>query len=118
LSLISPGAAILVSGRAWTVKSLNQPSLSYAEVTDLMAEIDLQRMLSGGDPRTLGRAEEVVSLVLTRSRLLPRLFECVSDDDEVVRMRAADALEKVCRQQPSLLEPYISRLLDEVALID
>jgi len=45
------------------------------------------------------------------------LFECVFSDDEIVRLRAGDAVEKVCRERPELLVPYIDRLLEEVSTI-
>ncbi|HLJ61528.1 MAG TPA: hypothetical protein VKZ50_17530 [bacterium] len=35
--------------------------------------------------------------------------------DEIVRMRAGDALEKVCRDRPELLQPYVERLLTKVS---
>jgi hypothetical protein len=59
----------------------------------------LQHRLSGGDPRTLGNVAEVVGNVLTEPRRLDDLIGCVlNSDDEIVRMRAGDALEKVCRR--------------------
>lgn len=75
-------------------------------------------MLSGGDRRSLGRTAEVVRLVLDRPVLFDALFECVLNSDEVVRMRAADALEKVARASPGLLVSSVDRLLREVAEID
>lgn len=75
-------------------------------------------MLTGGDPRSLEGVKAVVVRVLDDEDLLPELFDCVFSDDEVVRMRAADALEKVCVQQPDRLQPYVGRLLGEVAAID
>jgi hypothetical protein len=74
-------------------------------------------MLAGGNPRTLGKAEETVAIVLANPRRLNELFECIFSTNEIVRMRAADALEKACRQQPSLFEPYVPRLLNEVSKI-
>ncbi len=74
-------------------------------------------MLSGGDPRSLGRAEDAVAQVLERPERFDRLFECVLAPDEIVRMRAADALEKVLRSRPELALPYRERLLAEIASI-
>lgn len=71
-------------------------------------------MLAGGNARSLGRTEQVVELVLSRHARLDELFDCVFHADEVVRMRAGDALEKVCRQKPELLEPFKERLLNDV----
>lgn len=78
----------------------------------------IAKALSGGDPRSLGRAEEVVQLVLDRPRRVGALFECLFSRDEIVRLRASDALEKVCRARPDLLTPYTERLLVEVPKID
>lgn len=74
-------------------------------------------MLTGGNPRSLGRADEVAALVREGGKPLDELFECLFVADEVVRMRAADALEKVCRTDPERLSPYTERLLGEVATI-
>ena len=77
-----------------------------------------QEALTGGNPRTLGRAEEIVGIVLGQPGRLAELFECVFSDDEIVRLRAGDALEKVCRQRPELFQSYVPRLLNEVSKID
>jgi hypothetical protein len=50
--------------------------------------------------------------------LLDELFACLGNADDIVRMRAADALEKVCREHPEWLVPYADRLLSDVAGID
>ncbi|HME01883.1 MAG TPA: hypothetical protein VKG38_02500 [Solirubrobacteraceae bacterium] len=78
----------------------------------------IAQALAGGSPRSLGRTGEVIDRVLGAPEQLDELFVCLFDADEVVRMRAADALEKVCREQPGRLEPYVGRLLDEVSKID
>lgn len=77
----------------------------------------IEQMLTGGDPRSLGRTSEVVSLVLARPAAVQELFDLLFSADEIVRMRAGDALEKVCRSRPALLQPYADRLLTEVAAI-
>lgn len=79
--------------------------------------MDIHATLQEGKPRSLGRTDEVVSYVLTHSDRLDELFECVFDSNEIVRLRAGDALEKVCRQHPDWLEPYTDRLLSDVAAI-
>lgn len=78
----------------------------------------LAKILSGGNPRGLGRAAQAVELVNARPDNLAELFDCLSAEDEIVRMRAGDALEKVCRQHPDWFEPYKKRLLEEVAESD
>ena len=45
-------------------------------------------------------------------------MQCVFSADEIVRMRASDALEKVCRSRPALLQPFVPRLLGEMSRIE
>lgn len=82
-----------------------------------MNRAPIAKTLSGGDPRSLGRAEKVVELVLESPGRLAELFECLWSEDETLRMRASDALEKVCRRRPELLVPFTRRLLPEVPKI-
>jgi len=74
-------------------------------------------VLREGDARSLGRVPEVVSGVLRSRDRQTELFDCLFDDHDVVRMRAGDALEKVARQRPDWMVPFVERLLDEVAAI-
>jgi len=74
--------------------------------------------LSGGNPRTLHNVDPVVKTVVAEPERLDELIVCVLDsEDEIVRMRAGDALEKVCRAQPVLLQPHVSLLLGDMAQI-
>lgn len=75
-------------------------------------------MLTGGHPNSLGRAEEVVGLVLADQSQLAELFKCLDSSDEVVRLRAGDALEKVCRRNPEWFQPYVYHLLNVVGAIN
>jgi len=68
--------------------------------------------LAQGDMRTIGRSQEVVEEVLNDNSLFHELFEGLSDSNPAVRMRAADALEKVTAQKPELLKPYKSKLVE------
>ncbi len=77
----------------------------------------IEERLTGGDPRSLGNTEQVVAETLANADLLPELFECMFSSDEIVRMRAGDAVEKICNQHPDWLQPYIERLLTEVYAI-
>jgi hypothetical protein len=71
--------------------------------------------LRGGDRRSLGESAEAVAAVAKTPALFADLFECLFDDDPVVRMRAADAVEKVTRERPQLLHPWKGPLLETVA---
>ena len=67
--------------------------------------------LKGNDRRSIGRAIEVVALVLREPRRFPELMGFLWSDDPVVRMRAADAAEKISVQKPRLFAPFKAELL-------
>lgn len=71
--------------------------------------------LQGGDRRSIGRSDEVALLVLKEPRRFPELLNCLWDENPVVRMRAADAAEKVSAQKPRLLDCHKSELLGLLA---
>ena len=79
--------------------------------------MDIVEQLRGGDRRSIGRVAAVVEAILAEPRLFAALFEALTHDDPVVRMRAADAAEKVSGRRPELLLPYKDRLLGDVARI-
>jgi hypothetical protein len=72
--------------------------------------------LSGGDRRSIGQSDQVAGLVLRRPALFPQLMHGLWHSDPLIRMRAADAAEKVSLRRPDLLQPFkgkLLRLLDE-----
>jgi len=73
--------------------------------------------LKGGDLRSIGRVDEVVQDILRNPTLFEEVFEGVLDDDPIVRMRSADALEKVSSKHPEYLQPFKKRLINEVSKI-
>jgi hypothetical protein len=78
----------------------------------------LLEKLRGGGRRSIGRANEVARQVLRTPALLGDLFRGMLSSDPIVRMRAADAAEKVTAERPELLQRYKKRLLHEIASID
>jgi len=72
----------------------------------------LRTMLSVGRQQIhLGRTCEAVALVRAQPRKARQLMECLWDDDLGVASRAADALEEVTRDKPSLLAPWKDELV-------
>lgn len=69
------------------------------------------QLLSGGDRRSIGHSELVVKRILANRRVVRDVVAALFDRSPIVRMRAADALEKVTRSQPQLLTPYKRELL-------
>ena len=51
-----------------------------------------------GDRRSIGRADEVAATVSKNHGLFPRLMRGWWSEDPLVRMRAADASEKITRK--------------------
>jgi hypothetical protein len=74
--------------------------------------------LKGGDRRSIGRSNEVVVEVLADPGLFGVVFEGMLDDDPLIRMRCADAIEKMTVSHPEYLRPYKTKLIRQVAAID
>jgi HEAT repeat protein len=69
------------------------------------------KKLSGGTKRSLGRTSQVVAEVLKNPSDFPHLIAGLWHADPVIRMRAADAVEKITLQRPELLRPFKKELL-------
>ncbi len=81
-----------------------------------MTESFKEMLAVGGKSNSLGRVDEVIRLVLHDRSRLNELYECLFSDDAWSRMRAADALEKICREHPDWILPYVDRFPDELAI--
>ncbi len=73
--------------------------------------------LKGGDLRSIGKANEVAESIIKNPKLFQDVFEGVFNDEPLIRMRAADALEKVSSKHPEYLQPFKARLIKEVSKI-
>jgi len=69
----------------------------------------------GGKTNSLGRSGEVLEIVLSNKKRLNELYRCIFDEDAWIRMRAADTIEKVCRQHPDWLLSYVDKFQSELA---
>jgi hypothetical protein len=68
--------------------------------------------LQRGDRRSIGRSNEVVAEVLARPALFRRVLEGLENKAPVLRMRAADAIEKITSRRPELLGAHKRKLLE------
>jgi hypothetical protein len=68
-------------------------------------------LLQGADRRTIGRADEVAKIVSSNPKLFADVIAGMWSHDELLRMRAADAVEKITRPSPELLQPFKKELL-------
>ena len=76
------------------------------------------KKLDGTDRRSIGRVDEVVSDVLADPRLFGIVFDGMLQENPVVRMRCADAVEKITLRNPEYLIPYKRRLIRQVAKVE
>lgn len=75
-------------------------------------------MLAGGDRRSIGRSNEAVALILENPELFDALFSGLLSDDPVIRMRSADAVEKVTAIHPEYLVSHKQTLLNTLARVE
>ena len=80
-----------------------------------MSGKNILSLLEGGDRRTIGRADRIAAVVLKDPRLFPQLMAGLWSENPLVRMRAADAAEKVTRNNPALLQAFKKELLGLMA---
>ncbi len=71
----------------------------------------LLQKLTGGDRRSIGDVESVIRNVKAKPDLFSILIDGLSVADPLVRMRAADAIEKISVDHPELLQPFKKQIL-------
>ena len=78
----------------------------------------ISRKLAGGDRRSVGRSGELARAISNDSKLFAQVFQALLGNDAIVRMRAADAIEKATRKCAIPLQRYKAQILRKVALIE
>lgn len=73
--------------------------------------------LTGGDRRSIGRSDLVVAAVRRDPSLFPALMNGLEHEDALVRMRAADAAEKLTVTNPQWLRPFKRPLMNVAASV-
>ncbi|HXT85739.1 MAG TPA: hypothetical protein VN745_01830 [Verrucomicrobiae bacterium] len=79
---------------------------------------NILRILKGGDRRSIGNSDAVARKISSAPTLFAQAFGAMLSPDPLLRMRAADAVEKATREHPELLQPFKSELLRQVAAIE
>ncbi len=77
-----------------------------------------ENRLKGGHPNSLGNTIEIVEEVIAKKELFNELFNCYFSNDEIVRLRTSNAMKRICKEDKSVLVPYIERFLADIAMID
>lgn len=70
-----------------------------------------EAQLGGGDRRSIGQAEAVAAAVRAEPARVAELWSCLRSTDPLVRMRAADALEKISRDDSAPFVQWKHELL-------
>ena len=78
-------------------------------------ELEVLNKLAGGDRRSIGKSNEVVADVMRDPSLFGIVFAGMLRDDPLIRMRSADAIEKITVKHPEYLQPYKEKLIKQVA---
>jgi len=73
--------------------------------------VAILKKLQGGDRRSIGKVSEVVDQVLGTASLFEELINGLAVNDPIVRMRTADAVEKISLLRPDLINPYKKTLI-------
>jgi len=68
-------------------------------------------MLAGGDRRSIGRSNELAELLGKGRCPVPQAIALLFDPDALIRMRAADALEKASARNAQLIAPFRCELV-------
>ena len=74
--------------------------------------------LAEDDRRSIGRSNEVVADVLENPALFTEVFNGILSDDPLIRMRSADAVEKISAKHPEYLQDYKRTLIYKMAKIN
>jgi hypothetical protein len=72
---------------------------------------NLEKLLSGGDLRSIGKGNAVAAAVSNRAEF-DELFKYLFHHDRLVKMRAADALEKISAAHPGYLAGHKKELFE------
>ena len=73
--------------------------------------------LMGGERRSIGRATEVARRILDEASPLDEIFAGLLLDNVILRSRSAHVFFQISRERPEWVQPFLPRLLGEIALI-
>ena len=74
--------------------------------------------LKGGDLRSIGISDKIIKLILKDPKIFGDVFVGMKHADPLVRMRSADIIEKVSKEKPEYLQPFKSKLINEISKIE
>lgn len=71
----------------------------------------LESLLTGHDLRSIGKVNEIIALVRNQGDF-DELFSFMAHTDRLIRMRAADAVEKISLEHPEYLQGHVAELFE------
>jgi hypothetical protein len=71
----------------------------------------IAKKLKGKDFRSIGESNRVVEEILKKPVIFEEVFNAIENENLLIRMRAADAIEKVSSAKPHLLQRYKNKLI-------
>jgi hypothetical protein len=84
------------------------------EYGELAIMVDVLSKLGGGDRRSIGKVDDVVSAVRKKPDLFKDLVTRLFEEDPVVRMRAADAIEKLIQTGSPAIQSRGKKILPKL----
>lgn len=115
---LTEGFEALAAEREGKITSAEPVQVRPARKAGQRSMHPILRKLEGGDRRSIGRSNEVAAEVIANPTLFGTLFSGLLSEDQLLRMRAADAVEKVTARHPEYLRPYKTTLIGHVARLD
>ena len=76
------------------------------------------KLLRGNDRRSIGKSNAIVSIVGKNEILFKELFEFLYSENKIIRMRAADAIQKITELNPNIIKKYKNEILHKISKID
>lgn len=95
----------------WRIGFINHRRTKPPTRGKLNAMEEFAKMLTGGDRRSIGKADAVVAIVRGAPQRFEALWACLRHADPLVRMRASDAIEKLTRDDPAPLAAHKADLI-------
>ncbi len=77
--------------------------------------LSIYDLLKGNDLRSIGKSNEVVSLVTRDPLLFDEVFDGIFHEDKVIRARCADAVKKVGKRFPEYIQKKKSVILKNLS---
>lgn len=79
---------------------------------------NIVNLLKGKDLRSIGNANKIVNDIEKNPDLFKEIFNGIKNEDPVIRMRAADAVEKITKKHKEFLIPYKNEIIENISEIE